>query len=48
MKESSVRCDTQYPDVVTLAAMQEAEHLAKDPHAKHCNDVEEALRELKK
>ena len=36
------------PNAVTLAAMQEAERLAKDPNAKHYSDVEEALRELKR
>jgi DNA-damage-inducible protein J len=36
------------PNAVTVAAMREAEHLAKDPNAKRYSDVEEALRELKK
>jgi DNA-damage-inducible protein J len=36
------------PNAVTLAAMQEAERLAKDPNAKRYSDVEEALRELKR
>ncbi len=36
------------PNSVTLAAMKEAERLAKDPNAKHYSDVEEALRELKR
>ena len=36
------------PNSVTVAAMREAERLAKDPNAKRYSDVEEALRELKK
>jgi len=36
------------PNAATLSAVQEAEHLAKDPHAKRYSDVEEALKELKK
>lgn len=35
------------PNAVTLAAMQEAKRLAKDPNAKRYSDVEEALEELK-
>lgn len=35
------------PNAVTIAAMQEAERIARDPNAKRCGDVEEALRELK-
>ncbi|MFA7167319.1 MAG: type II toxin-antitoxin system RelB/DinJ family antitoxin [Sphaerochaetaceae bacterium] len=36
------------PNAVTIAAMQEAERIARDPNAKRYSDVEEALRELKK
>jgi DNA-damage-inducible protein J len=36
------------PNAVTIAAMQEAERIARDPNAKRYGDVEEALRELKK
>ena len=36
------------PNAVTIAAMQEAECIARDPNAKRYSDVEEALRELKK
>lgn len=36
------------PNAVTRAAMQEAERIAHDPSVKRYNDVEEALRELKK
>ena len=32
----------------TIAAMLEAERIARDPSVKHYSDVEEALRELKK
>ena len=32
----------------TMAAMLEAERIAKDPNVKHYSDVEEALRELKR
>lgn len=32
----------------TMAAMLEAERIAKDPTVKHYSDVEEALRELKR
>ena len=41
-----VRLDT--PNKETMAAMLEAERIAKDPSVKHYDDVEEALRELKK
>ena len=36
------------PNKETMAAMLEAEHIAKDPNVKHYSDVEEALRELKR
>lgn len=36
------------PNTTTIAAMKEAEHLAKDPNAKRYSDVEEALKELKR
>ena len=36
------------PNAATDAAMKEAEHLSRDPHAKHYSDVEEALKELKR
>ena len=36
------------PNKETIAAMLEAERIARDPSAKHYSDVEEALRELKK
>ena len=36
------------PNAVTIAAMQEAERIARDPNAKRYSDVEEALSELKK
>ena len=36
------------PNKETIAAMLEAERIAKDPNVKHYSDVEEALRELKK
>ena len=36
------------PNAVTIAAMREAEQLARDPNAKHYTDVEQALRELKR
>ncbi len=32
----------------TIAAMLEAERIARDPSVKHYSDVEEALRELKR
>jgi DNA-damage-inducible protein J len=32
----------------TIAAMQEAERIARDPNTKRYSDVEEALRELKR
>ena len=35
------------PNKETIAAMLEAEHIARDPNVKHYSDVEEALRELK-
>lgn len=35
------------PNNETMAAMLEAERIAKDPNVKHYSDVEEALRELK-
>ena len=41
-----VRLDT--PNKETMAAMLEAERIAKDPSVKHYDDVEEALRELKR
>ena len=36
------------PNKDTIAAMLEAERIAKDPDVKHYSDVEEALRELKR
>ena len=36
------------PNKDTIAAMLEAERIAKDPTVKHYSDVEEALRELKR
>ena len=36
------------PNKETMAAMLEAERLAKDPNVTHYSDVEEALRELKR
>ena len=36
------------PNKDTIAAMLEAERIAKDPNIKHYSDVEEALRELKR
>ena len=36
------------PNKDTIAAMLEAERIAKDPSIKHYSDVEEALRELKR
>ena len=36
------------PNTETIAAMLEAERIAKDPSIKHYSDVEEALRELKR
>ena len=36
------------PNKETMAAMLEAERIAKDPSAKHYTDVEDALRELKR
>lgn len=35
------------PNKETMAAMLEAERIAKDPSVKHYTDVEEALRALK-
>ena len=39
---------TERPNKETIAAMLEAERIAKDPNVKHYSDVEEALRELKR
>ena len=36
------------PNKETIAAMLEAERIAKDPSIKHYSNVEEALRELKR
>ena len=36
------------PNKETIAAMLEAERIAHDPGVKHYDDVEEALRELKR
>ena len=38
----------EQPNTETIAAMLEAERIAKDPSIKHYSDVEEALRELKR
>ena len=38
----------EQPNKETIAAMLEAERIAKDPSVKHYSDVEEALRELKR
>lgn len=38
----------EQPNTETIAAMLEAESIAKDPGIKHYSDVEEALRELKR
>ena len=42
-----VKIPTTAPEE-TIAAMLEAERIAKDPNVKHYSDVEEALRELKR
>ena len=39
---------TDRPNKETIAAMLEAENIAKDPNVKKYSDVEEALRELKR
>ena len=39
---------TERPNKETVAAMLEAERIAKDPNVKKYSDVEEALRELKR
>lgn len=39
---------TEKPNKETVAAMLEAERIAKDPNVKKYSDVEEALRELKR
>ena len=36
------------PNTETIAAMLEAERIAKDPGIKHYSDVEEALRKIKR
>lgn len=36
------------PNAATMAAMLEAERIARDPDMKRYSDVEEALRELKR
>ena len=36
------------PNKETMAAMLEAERIAKDPSVEHYTDVEDALRELKR
>ena len=36
------------PNKESIAAMLEAERIAKDPEVKHYSDVEEALQELKR
>ena len=38
----------EQPNKETMAAMLEAEKIAKDPGVKHYSDVEQALRELKR
>ena len=38
----------EQPNKETIAAMLEAERIARDPSVKHYSDVEEALREFKK
>ena len=38
----------EQPNTETIAAMLEAERIAKDPSIKHYSDVEEALLELKR
>lgn len=37
----------EQPNKETVAAMLEAERIARDPNMKRYSDVEEALRELK-
>lgn len=39
---------SEQPNKETIAAMLEAERIARDPSVKRCSDVEEALRELKR
>lgn len=38
----------EHPKKETIAAMLEAERIARDPNVKHYSDVEEALKELKR
>ena len=46
--ELGMNLSTEQPNKETIAAMLEAERIARDPSVKHYSDVEEALRELKK
>ena len=48
LREKSPEFEHEVPNAETIAAMLEAERIAKDPNVKHYSDVEEALRELKR
>lgn len=42
-----IKTNEEHFNKETVAAMLEAERIAKDPNVRHYTDVEEALRELK-
>ena len=50
LRQGGLPCEVKLdrPNKETIAAMLEAERIAKDPTVKKYSDVEEALRELKR
>ena len=48
LRDGGFEIKMDQPNKETMAAMLEAERIAKDPNVKHYSDVEEALRELKR
>ena len=48
MTNTAAVVDVDVPNEETLAALREAERLARDPNVRRYPDVEEALRELKR
>lgn len=47
MIKSRKKPKMEKPNAETVAAMREAERIARDPNVKKYSDVEEALRKLK-
>ena len=48
LREKSPEFEHEVPNAETIAAMLEAERIAKDPNVKHYRDLDELFADLKK